>query len=154
MVKEDHPGVAFHPPFLVIGLLIAGWTMSEAIPVPLLPEVARRPLGYALAAASFGLFSWAVTVLLRAGTNVPTHLPSLALVRHGPYRFTRNPIYLSMAIGYAALAVLLNSAWFLFVDVLFVGLISAGVIVREERYLTRKFGAEYEAYRRDVRRWL
>ena len=152
--SEDHPDVAFHPPFLVVALLVAGWTLRQVRPIPFLPEAVARPLGGALAAASFLIFSWGVVTMLRAGTNIPTHLPAKALVRGGPYRFSRNPLYLSLAIGFAALAAWLNTAWYLLMDVLFVGLIGAGVIAREERYLSRKFGAVYERYRAEVRRWL
>ncbi|MFW6085271.1 MAG: methyltransferase family protein [Gemmatimonadota bacterium] len=152
--QEDGPDVAFHPPFLVIALLVAGWTLHRAQPIPFLPLALARPVGGLLAVVSFGLFSWAALTMLRAGTNLPTHLPAKALVRTGPYRFSRNPIYLALAIGFAALAAWLNTAWYLLVDVLFVGLTGAGVIVREERYLSRKFGAAYERYRTEVRRWL
>ncbi len=152
--EDDGPGVAFHPPFLVFALLVAGWTLRQTRPLPFLPEEAARPVGGVLAGASFLLFSWAVITMHRAGTNLPTHLPTKALVRSGPYRFSRNPIYLSLAVGFAALAAWLNTAWYLLMDLLFVGLMSAGVIVREERYLARKFGTLYERYRSEVRRWL
>lgn len=154
MSSEDGPGVAFHPPFLVLGLAVAGWMLFQEAPLPFLPGGLARPLGILLGLASLGISGWAVATLVRAGTNVPTHLPAKSLVRRGPYRFSRNPIYLGLALGFAALAAWLNTAWFLVVDVLFVSLITAGVIVREERYLLRKFGAAYAAYRADVRRWL
>ena len=154
MSHDDAPDVAFQPPLLVLGLLVAGWTLRQVRPVALLPEGAARPVGGALAAVSLGLLAWAVITLLRAGTNVPPHLPVKALVRHGPYRFSRNPIYLSLAVGFLALAAWLNAAWFLVVDVLLVALLTAGVIVREEAYLRRKFGAEYADYADSVRRWL
>ena len=151
---NDHPGVAFHPPFLVVALLVAGWTLRQVEPIPWLPEQLARPVGGLLAGVSVLLVSWSVATLLRAGTNIPTHLPAKALVRTGPYRLSRNPIYLALAIAFAALAAWLNTGWYLLMVVLFVGLIEAGVIVREERYLARKFGAVYERYRSEVRRWL
>lgn len=152
--EEDHPDVAFHPSFLLVALLVTGWTLRQAQPLPFLPDEFARPIGGALAGASFFLFSWATLTMHRAGTNIPPHLPAKALVRSGPYRFSRNPIYLSLAIGFVALAAWLNTAWYLLMNLLFVGLMSAGVILREERYLSRKFGIRYERYRSDVRRWL
>lgn len=146
--------MAFHPPFLVLALAVAGWVLWREAPVPFLPEMVARPLGALLATLALGLSAWAVLTLLRAGTGVPTHRPAKAVVRTGPYRFSRNPIYLGLALGFAAVAAWLNSAWFLVMDVLFVSLITTGVIVREEAYLRRKFGGEYEAYARSVRRWL
>jgi protein-S-isoprenylcysteine O-methyltransferase Ste14 len=154
MSRDDAPGVAFHPPFLVVALLVAGWTLHQARALPILPPAAARSVGAVLAVLSFGLFAWAVATMLRAGTNIPPHLPTKVLVRHGPYRYSRNPIYLSLAIGFAALAAWLNTAWFVVMDVLFVALITAGVIVREEQYLHRKFGAAYATYAEGVRRWL
>lgn len=152
--SKDTPGVAFHPPFLLVALAATGWTLWREAPLPFLPEALARPLGAVLGAVSFGLFSWALLTMFRAGTNMPTHLPARVLVTSGAYRISRNPMYLSLAIGFTAVAAWLNSAWFLMMAVLFVGLITAGVIVREERYLREKFGAEYEEYRASVRRWL
>lgn len=154
MSHDDVPGVAFHPPFLLAALLVAGWTLRQVAPLPVLPPSAVHPVGGLLTALSFALFTWAVVTMLRAGTNIPPHLPVKALVRHGPFACSRNPIYLSFAIGFAALAALLNTAWFVVMDVLFVSLITAGVIVREERYLRRKFGTAYAEYAASVRRWL
>ena len=151
---KDAPGVAFRPPILVIALAATAWTLWREAPLPFLPEAAARPLGAALGMISFVLFTSAVLALHRAGTNIPAHLPARALVTSGPYRFSRNPIYLGLAVGFAAVAAWLNSAWFLAMAVLFVGLVSAGVIVREERYLREEFGAAYANYCAEVRRWL
>lgn len=152
--RKDAPDVAFHPPFLVVALALTGWMLWREAALPFLPAAAARPLGAALGGVSFALFSWALLALYRAGTNIPTNLSATALVTSGPYGFSRNPIYLGLAIGFAALAAWLNSAWFLVMTVLFVGLITAGVIVREEDYLQGKFGSEYEKYRASVRRWV
>lgn len=152
--SKDAPGVAFHPPFLVIALALTGWMLWREAALPFLPTAVARPLGAALGMASFGLFSWAVLTLHRAGTNIPTHLSATTLVTSGPYRFSRNPIYLGLATGFAAVAAWLNSAWFVIMIVLFVGLMTAGVIVREERYLRDKFGRPYQDYCAEVRRWL
>lgn len=146
--------MAFHPPFLVVALALTGWMLRREAALPFLPAAAARPLGAVLGALSFLLFSWALLALYRAGTNIPTNLSATALVTSGPYRYSRNPIYLGLAIGFAAVAAWLNSAWFLILAVLFVGLITAGVIVREERYLRDKFGAAYLEYSDEVRRWL
>lgn len=151
---KDAPNVTFHPPFLVVALALTGWMLWREAALPFLPAAAARPLGAALGAVSFVLFSWALLALYRAGTNIPTNLSATTLVTSGPYRFSRNPIYLGLAIGFTAVAAWLNSAWFLVMAVLFIGLITAGVIAREEDYLQGKFGSEYEKYRASVRRWV
>ena len=90
----------------------------------------------------------------RAGTNVDPREPSTAIVTDGPYRFTRNPLYLSMALIYAGIACRANAlpAAMLLPGVLAV--VQKGVIEREERYLERKFGGEYIRYKGRVRRWI
>jgi protein-S-isoprenylcysteine O-methyltransferase Ste14 len=89
-----------------------------------------------------------------AGSNVPTRLPTTTIVDTGPYRFTRNPIYLGMVLGLIGLAIASNSLWLLLTLVPFVLVIRYGVVAREEAYLQRKFGDAYRRYRSRVRRWL
>lgn len=92
--------------------------------------------------------------MTRAGTNVPTNRPTTAMVDKGPYRFTRNPIYLGMFGGLFGLAIAFDTLWLLATLVLFALVIRYGVVAREEAYLERKFGEAYRAYRKRVRRWL
>ncbi len=90
----------------------------------------------------------------RAGTPVIPFQPSTALVTDGPYRFSRNPIYLGMAALYVSLAFLLGIMWSLAVLPLVIVAVDRLVIAREEPYLERKFGAEYTAFKGRVRRWI
>ena len=105
-------------------------------------------------ALALALFAWAIVTMTRAGSNVPTSLPSTTIVDTGPYRFTRNPIYLGMMLGLIGLAVALNSLWLLLTLAPFALVIRYGVVAREEAYLERKFGDVYRHYRARVRRWL
>ena len=100
------------------------------------------------------LLAWAIVTMTRAGSNVPTSLPTTTIVNTGPYRFTRNPIYLGMILGLIGLAIALNSLWLLLTLAPFAVVIRYGVVAREEAYLERKFGDVYRHYRRRVRRWL
>jgi protein-S-isoprenylcysteine O-methyltransferase Ste14 len=90
----------------------------------------------------------------RAGTNHGTHKPATALVTGGLNRFSRNPIYISLSLIYAGIALLANSAWALVLLVPLLIVMHYGVIVREERYLEMKFGEDYRRYKAAVRRWL
>jgi len=92
--------------------------------------------------------------MTRAGSNVPTNLPTTTIVERGPYRFTRNPIYLGMFLALIGLTVALDNFWLLAMLVLFAIVIRYGVVAREEAYLERKFGDVYRSYRSRVRRWL
>jgi len=93
-------------------------------------------------------------VTARAGSNVPTKLATTTIVETGPYRFTRNPIYLGMFLGLVGLAIAVDSLWLLAMLAPFALLIRRGVVAREEAYLERKFGDVYRRYRVRVRRWL
>ena len=97
---------------------------------------------------------WAIDTMTRAGTNVPTNRPTTAIVESGPYRFTRNPIYLGMFGGLIGLGIAFDNPWLLLLMVLFALVIRYGVVAREEAYLERMFGDAYRGYRRRVRRWL
>ena len=101
-----------------------------------------------------GAGPWAIVAITRAGSNVPTNLPTTTIVESGPYRFTRNPISLSKFLGLIGLAIAFDNLWLLMMLVPFALVIRYGVVVREKAYLERKFGDAYRGYRSHVRRWL
>ncbi len=90
----------------------------------------------------------------RAGTNVRPDQPTLALVFDGPFRFTRNPLYLAATGLYLGIALLVDALWPLLLLVPVLAVLRWGVVAREERYLEAKFGEPYRAYKARVRRWL
>jgi protein-S-isoprenylcysteine O-methyltransferase Ste14 len=104
--------------------------------------------------SALALFAWAIVTVTRAGSNVPTNRPTTSIVESGPYRFTRNPIYLGMFLGLIGLAIAFDTLWLLLMLVPFALVIRYGVVAREEAYLERKFGDVYRGYRSRVRRWL
>jgi protein-S-isoprenylcysteine O-methyltransferase Ste14 len=103
---------------------------------------------------AIALFSYSVVKFQAAGTPVPARKPTTVIVRTGPYRFSRNPIYLAFSLFQLGIAMWVNSLWLLATLVGAVTLMHCVVIPREEQYLERRFGAEYLDYRRSVRRWL
>jgi protein-S-isoprenylcysteine O-methyltransferase Ste14 len=112
------------------------------------------PLGAILLAAAAALFLWSVRILRAAGTPVPGHKPTTTIVHAGPYCFSRNPIYLAFSLLQFGIAVWANSSWLVATLVLAHAVMALVVIPREERYLERKFGAEYLTYKKSVRRWI
>jgi protein-S-isoprenylcysteine O-methyltransferase Ste14 len=104
--------------------------------------------------AGLGLLLWFNTSFSRKGTAVEPWKPTTAIVTTGPYRFTRNPAYLGMALTYVGIALLSSAVWVLVPLPFVLAVIDRGVIAREERYLERKFGEEYLGYKRTVRRWV
>ena len=152
--SRDHPGVLIFPPLLwLIGAGLSS-LLHFLFPSPFLRADIARFLGFALAASAIVLILWAARTLKAGGTNVHPNQPALAIVRAGPYRFTRNPMYLALVSLQLALGFFLND-WLTLAFALPVALIlHFGVILREERYLEGKFGEPYRALKRDVRRWL
>jgi protein-S-isoprenylcysteine O-methyltransferase Ste14 len=113
-----------------------------------------RAIGIGLMAAGAGLAASGAATFRRHRTTVIPHRPVSTFVTAGPYRFTRNPMYTGLSICHAGGALVLGSAWPLATLVAAVVGVRRLVIDREERYLAERFGPEYEAYRRTVRRWL
>jgi protein-S-isoprenylcysteine O-methyltransferase Ste14 len=110
--------------------------------------------GAVATAGAIALFVLSIRRFRAAGTPVPGDRPTTAIVRTGPYRFTRNPVYLSFSLLQLGLALLANSAWLLVTLVPAVALMAIVVVPREERYLAARFPVEYPAYKGAVRRWL
>ncbi|MEK6217310.1 MAG: isoprenylcysteine carboxylmethyltransferase family protein, partial [Boseongicola sp.] len=90
----------------------------------------------------------------RAGTNVNPYQPSLKIVRDGPFRFTRNPMYLGMVLFTLGFGIAMATIWGLIVACLLWALLHWGVVLREEEYLTTKFAAAYSELLAATRRWL
>jgi protein-S-isoprenylcysteine O-methyltransferase Ste14 len=151
----DTANVIVRPPIAWALAVLAGLALNWLMPLPFLPAVVSAGwLGTIVFVLALVLVAWAITTMTRAGSNVPTNLPSTTIVEAGPYRFTRNPIYLGMVLGLIGLAIAFDSLWLLMALVPFALVIRYGVITREEAYLERKFGDVYRRYRARVRRWL
>lgn len=154
--RSDRPGILAPPPLLALLSIGGGLAVHRYHPSPVFAGLGlmRIPLSIGLLVLAGGLFLAAVRELHRHGTTPNPYQPSSAVVTSGIYRYSRNPIYvaflaivLGTAVAVDSLGLLLSAA------VLFV-LLHFGVVKREERYLSAKFGAAYDDYRRRVRRWL
>jgi protein-S-isoprenylcysteine O-methyltransferase Ste14 len=152
----DVAGVIALPPFILLGFLVAATVLEAVVPLPMLGAhaLARYLAGAALAACGFVLTGIGMRCFAAAGTNVPPNQPTTALVVDGIYGRTRNPLYLGMILVYLGLSVAAGSLWAIVLVVPLLWVINVGVIAREERYLERKFGDAYRAYKGRVRRWL
>jgi|SRR5262245_9452733 len=142
------------PPLVYLISLATGALGQLASPLPFLPGTLAVPLGAALVAVAIALFSYSVAKFRAAGTPVPARKPTTMIVRTGPYRFSRNPIYLAFSLLQLGIAIGVNSLWLLATLVAAVALIHYVVIPKEEQYLERRFGAQYLDYKASVRRWL
>ena len=150
-------GAVVPPPLFFLVALVAGWMLDRVWSVPLVPAQAldaTRTLGGILVVLGFVAMASGAFTFTRARTAVfPLH-PTTRLVTSGPYRFTRNPMYLGMTVATLGTALLWNSLPTLLCVPLAVAGLQLAVIAREERFLGRIFGADYDAYRRRVRRWI
>lgn len=149
----DHAGVNLLPPMLLFGMLLLSLLLDVLIPMPLGMGFVGLVLGCVFAADALCLIIFSARALKKAGTNVPPNRPTHCIVSEGIYRFSRNPIYVGFVLGHAALALLFDSLWLALMLPVFFLYIDRYVIPREEAYLTRKFGSEYEIYCGRVRRW-
>jgi protein-S-isoprenylcysteine O-methyltransferase Ste14 len=142
------------PPLVYLISLVSGAVIQLAAPAPFLPGMLAVPLGVPLVVVAIALFSYSVGKFRAAGTAVPARKPTAVIVRSGPYRFSRNPIYLAFSLLQLGIAIWINSLWLLATLVGAVALIHCVVIRKEEQYLERRFGAQYLDYKASARRWL
>ena len=150
----DNAGVIAPPPLIYLGALGIGFGLNSIARGGSLPAPVAKPAGAALIVAGVGLLGSFVEAFRGAETPIDPYTPSTAIVTDGPYRVTRNPAYLGMALTYAGIAIVANAPWALVPLPAAIAIIDRGVIAREERYLERKFGAPYRDYKERVRRWL
>ena len=150
----DNPGVIAPPPLIYAGALAIGLLANRLYPVSFLPRGLTRMLGWPLIVGGLVIGSLGIREMKRAGTNVDPREPTTAIVTEGPYRFTRNPLYLCLTLVYAGISALANALWAILLLPAVLAVMRRGVIEREERYLERKFGDEYLNYKTRVRRWI
>ncbi len=125
--SEDRARVVVRPPLLYLGSILLGLALHFVLPLQLVPRGLERPVGGVLVLGSIALFALSIREFRKAGTSLPTHEPTTVIVATGPYRFSRNPIYLSFTVFQLGVAI-----W----------------------HLTQKFGEDYRGYRASVRRWI
>lgn len=153
--NRDAPGVVVFPPALFAAAFFLGlifqWFLPLRFPVA---EWIRMAVAVLLFVTGATVALWGKRVMEAAGTNVNPALPSTAIVTSGPFRFTRNPLYLSMLGLYLGAALATNAAWLLILLVPLLAILHFGIVLREERYLEAKFGEPYLVYKLQVRRWI
>lgn len=151
---RDNAGVIAPPPLIYLAGLGAGLALHWLRPIRLASNVPTRLIGLAIAGGGLLLGRIGIRHLHGAGTNVDPYMPVNAIVTSGPYRWTRNPLYVGLTLMYLGIAAIVNSLTMLLPLPIVLTIMRRGVIEREERYLERKFGDEYLQYKRRVRRWL
>jgi protein-S-isoprenylcysteine O-methyltransferase Ste14 len=157
MKTADHAGVYVPPPLMFVVPLITAIVVHRERPWPI--QDANRAISMIAGAIAVGLGVTLGVAAVRTFRNADTTIlpavrPTTRIVANGPYRYTRNPMYVAMSLAYIGLALLLNNGWALLLLPPVLLAIDRFVIRREERYLAGKFGRLYDDYCRRVRRWI
>lgn len=157
-INKDGAAVRFPPPLLPVATILGGLALSRFMPLLNsyeLPTPARYWAGGAIVVASLlGLGLWSVVKFRRSGQSELPWTPTPEIIVAGPYRFTRNPMYLQMVLICIGFSIILASLWILVLAPVCAGLLYVFAIKPEEAYLERKFGEAYLQYKRSVRRWI
>lgn len=154
-IRGNGPKVRLHPPSVMFVALLAGYAIrlfaGGRLP---LPHAFAEGLGGLIVLASLALIISAVSAFAEAGEKLRPETPKDHLFTKGPYRFSRNPIYFAMMMFGAGFGIATSNVWIILTTALAGAVIHVFAILPEERYLSERFGEEYEAYRRSVRRWI
>lgn len=152
VMARNSPGVHFPPPLLfVAGFGLGAW-LQQRWPWPVLDVPA--PVGWAMLACGLGIVGAAMLTFARVGTAIFPNRPATEIVARGPYRWSRNPMYVGMSTAYLGGVLVTGFLWPLPLLPIVLAALWHLVIRHEERYLSEAFGERYEAYTRSVRRWI
>lgn len=156
--ESDAAQVRVFPPGVPLGAVLVGIGLNRLWPLGY-GSLAPAPLRYwigglIVAGALLGLGLWSIVLFRRSGQDENPWKPTPVIVERGPFRVTRNPMYLQMVIVCIGISVLLANLWILLLTPLVVWMLHHYAILAEEAYLEKKFGEPYRAYKRRVRRWV
>jgi protein-S-isoprenylcysteine O-methyltransferase Ste14 len=150
----DKANVIALPPLIYAAAFVLGLLIQLVFPVHLLPDKLAQVIGVLFILSSVPIAIAALRVLRQAQTTFDTMKPTTAIVTKGPFRYSRNPLYVSLTLLYLGVALLINVLWIVLLVVPVLVVMQRGVIGREEAYLERKFGEKYLSYKARVRRWV
>ncbi|AEQ50833.1 methyltransferase family protein [Pelagibacterium halotolerans] len=157
-MDRDNPGLPHLPPTYPVGFLVLAIILEFVVPLRFLVAPAvwspQTLVGGVLLVAGLALDIWAFRLFRAAGTNPEPFKPTTAIVANGPYRFTRNPMYVGFLLSFTGIGLLFALEWALIGLPILWFVLDRVVVRREEAYLARKFGAGYEAFLAKTRRWL
>jgi protein-S-isoprenylcysteine O-methyltransferase Ste14 len=151
---EERPNRFPWPPVLLVLFIALGFVLRAALPF----DVARTPFGqfagFVLIALALALDAWASFTFTRAKTTILPHRGSQALVTHGPFAYSRNPIYVGNLMILAGVGLLAGSLWHIVLAPALAFAIGYFAIRREEAHLAARFPREWTEYTARVRRWI
>ena len=150
----DNAGVRLPPPLIFLGFLLLGLWYDSPWFEGRMAEIWMTAAGGVVAALGLALMLTSIARFKKVGSNVEPWKPTTTIITTGVYGYSRNPIYLGMALAHGGLAICGGSLAALATVVFSVLVTRTYVIAREERYLEAKFGSVYSDYKKRVRRWI
>ncbi len=155
MNSETHIGLGrLPPPVFYLAALLTGIVLNSLWAMSPLPGSWRYILGSLLIGVSGLLITGVLRRFRRAGTTFDVRKAASVLITDGPYRFSRNPAYVSLTLLYLGVGIILNNGWILLLVVPILLVMELWVVRKEERHLETTFGEDYLRYKASVRRWL
>jgi protein-S-isoprenylcysteine O-methyltransferase Ste14 len=151
--RSDSPGVWFPPPLWYVLAVVIGVLLDHSLPLPIAAGVMTTIAGVISIVGGVTLAYVSVGRFRRSKTSIVPIRPADTLVQYGPYRFTRNPMYVGLALITIGCGLLLPTWWPIVLLAPTLAIVQRFVIRPEEQYLRRRFGTEYDAYTHQVRRW-
>jgi len=154
--QKDHADIVAKPPVIYAVPFLIGILLNKFFSLKILSSVSTSLLilSWILVVLGFFLAGWTLLTFLKKGEDVRPEKPTTVIIANGPFRFSRNPIYLSFNITYIGFSLILNNLWLIiFLPFAFL-VLRYGVVSKEEQYLERKFGKKYLVYKKRTRRWI
>lgn len=155
--EQQNPNIHIPPPLILVVGFLAGFGLDRVLPVDLLPADAPNFVSFiqvGFAVLGMAICLWAFVTMARARTGIAPHQTVKQLVMHGPFRLSRNPIYVGLVAIYLSAVFKMNALWPLVMLPVSLWVLLKMVIEKEETFLEQKFGEAYIAYKNGVRRWL
>jgi protein-S-isoprenylcysteine O-methyltransferase Ste14 len=152
--KDKGPAVKVPPPVIFLAFILLAWWLNDLVPLRLKAAETIISLGWLFCIASFLLACASVYQFVKARTHIEPWKPADALIISGVFRFSRNPIYLAFVLFTFGLGLVMNNLWVVLSIMPSIAVLHRWVIIKEERYLSSRFGKEYRDYCNNVRRWL
>lgn len=151
---NDRPRVVVFPPLIMASALLSALALQYLWPLPIATRPAAIALGSILCMTGIATVAWGRITLMKAGTNVSPLKPTTAVVTKGPFRFTRNPLYVGGSALIVGLSLVLGTWWGAIMIAPHLVALHRGVVIPEEAYLESKFGDVYRNYKAAVRRYV
>ncbi len=151
--QPDHAQVITPPPVIYLGAILLGWLINMILPMTISSSTWLKWIGVILILIATIIIAFSRREFIKANTSIRPDRSTTTLIRTGPYKISRNPLYISLSLFHVAISIVLNNFWVLFMAIPAIVMIVLGVITKEEKYLEKKFGQQYLDYKSSVRRW-